>query len=73
LSTEVAAQQEWVPECGGTETPFTTRTGRRLRYMWNPTTGEHAYYDLTNDVFLSTDEATAVLAMHRPAAGATAP
>jgi uracil-DNA glycosylase len=44
--------------------PFTTRTGRRLLYMWNPTTGEHAYYDVTNDVFLSADEATAALAMH---------
>ena len=30
----------------------------------NPTTGEHAYYDVTNDVFLSADEATAALAMH---------
>jgi hypothetical protein len=46
------------------KTPFTTRTGRRLLYMWNPTTGEHAYYDVTNDVFLSADEATAALAMH---------
>ena len=41
-----------------------TRTGRRLLYMWNPTTGEHAYYDVINDVFLSADEATAALAMH---------
>ena len=41
--------------------------------MWNPTTGEHAYYDVTNDVFLSADEATAALAMHRPAGSATAP
>lgn len=54
---------EWVPACGGTETPFTTRTGRRLLYMWNTTTGEHAYYDITNDVFLSNDEASAALAM----------
>ena len=59
-----APQPQWVPAYGGTETPFATRTGRRLLYMWNPTTGEHAYYDVTNDVFLSAEEATAALAMH---------
>jgi hypothetical protein len=64
VTTEAVPQAEWIPACGGTETPFTTRTGRRLLYMWNPTTGEHAYYDVTNDVFLSADEATAALAMH---------
>ena len=37
--------------------------GRRLLWMWNPTTGEHAYYDVSNDVFLSADEGTAALAM----------
>jgi hypothetical protein len=46
----------WVPACGGTEVPFETRTGRTLLYMWNTTTGEHAYYDMRNDVFLSNDE-----------------
>ena len=64
MTTKVDSQPEWVPACGGTETPFTTRTGRRLLYMWNPTTGEHAYYDVINDVFLSAEEATAALAMH---------
>ena len=59
-----APQPQWVPACGGTETPLTTLTGRGLLYMWNPTTGEHAYYDVTNDVFLSAEEATAALAMH---------
>ena len=59
-----APQPQWVPACGGTETPLKTRTGRRLLYMWNPTTGEHAYYDVINDVFLSAEEATAALAMH---------
>jgi hypothetical protein len=64
VTSDAAPQPEWVPACGGTETPFTTRNGRRLLYMWNPTTGEHAYYDVTSDVFLSADEATAALAMH---------
>jgi hypothetical protein len=64
LTAGSAPQPQWVPACGGTETPLTTRTGRRLLYMWNPTTGEHAYYDVINDVFLSAEEATAALAMH---------
>ncbi len=64
MISETVPQPEWVAACGGTETPFTTRTGRRLLYMWNPSTGEHAYYDVVNDVFLSADEATAALAMH---------
>lgn len=59
-----APQPQWVPACGGTETPLTTRTGRRLLYMWNLTTGEHAYYDVINDVFLSAEESAAALAMH---------
>ena len=63
MTAVTTPQPEWIPACGGTEAPFTTRTGRRLLYMWNPTTGEHAYYDVGNDVFLSNDEATAALAM----------
>ena len=64
MNAEAAPHPEWVAACGAAETPFTTRTGRRLLYMWSPTTGEHAYYDVTNDVFLSADEATVALAMH---------
>lgn len=63
MTTDSSAAPDWVPACGGAETPFTTRTGRRLLYMWNPTAGEHAYYDLLRDVFLTTDEAIAALAM----------
>ena len=73
MSTEAVPQPEWVPACGGTEAPFTTRTGRRLLYMWNPTTGEHAYYAGLNAGSPSADEATAALAMHCPAVAATAP
>jgi neutral trehalase len=51
----------WVAACGGTETPFTTRTGRVLHYMWNTQTGEHAYYDVRNDIFLSNEEAQLAL------------
>jgi hypothetical protein len=51
----------WVAGCGGTEVPFVTRTGRKLHYMWNMTTGEHAYYDCINDIFLDTEEAMIAL------------
>ena len=41
----------WIPACGGTEQPFTVR-GETFLYMWNTTTGEHAYYSVTRDLFL---------------------
>ena len=54
----------WIPACGGTEVPFTTRTGRVLQYLWNTTTGEHAYIDCRTDIILSCEEATAALGMN---------
>lgn len=53
-------RDQWVPACGGTEQPFVCR-GRRLHYMWNRLTREHAYLDLAQDRFLSTDEALEIL------------
>lgn len=52
-----AEQGNWVPACGGTEVPFNTRTGRRLLYCWQPSTGKHAYLDLGTDYFLTNEEA----------------
>ena len=52
----------WFPACGGTEVPFTTRTGRRLLYCWQPSTGRHAYLDLDTDLILSDEDAMAALA-----------
>ena len=52
---------DWIAACGGTETPFTSRTGRRLLYVWQPKTGNHAYLDLGTDLIL--DDAEAQLAM----------
>ncbi len=49
--------KNWQVASGGTETPFTTRTGRRLLYVWLPATGEHAYLDLDTDLILTTQEA----------------
>lgn len=55
------ADDDWVPAAGGKEEPFNTKDGRRLQYMWNPSTREHAYLDLDTDVLLSDDEAWKVL------------
>ena len=63
MTTEAFPTSDWVSACGGTETPFTTRTGCRLLYMWNLSTGEHAY-DVASDIFLSNDEASTALAMN---------
>jgi len=54
-------QDVWIPACGGSETPFHTRTGKYLLYCWNPGTGKHAYLDLSNDLILSNEDAFAAL------------
>lgn len=51
---------EWVAACGGTEKPFDV-AGRTLHYMWNRATGEHAYYDVKRDLFLSDEDAFELL------------
>lgn len=53
----------WIPACGGTEVPFFTRTGRKLHYVWQPSTGKHAYLDCGTDIILSDEEASAALGM----------
>jgi hypothetical protein len=57
-------QGNWFPACGGTEQPFTTRTGRRLQYCWQPSTGNHAYLDLDTDIILTDDEAITALGVN---------
>ena len=49
-------QGNWVPACGGTETPFYTRSGKRLLYVYQPTTGDHAYLDCESDLILTDEE-----------------
>jgi hypothetical protein len=56
-------QGNWIPACGGTETEFRTRTGRRLLYCWQPSTGRHAYLDLGSDIILTDEEAQLALGM----------
>lgn len=57
------AQGSWVPACGGTEVPFTTRTGARLLYCYQPSTGRHAYLDCGTDLILTDAEAAALLSL----------
>lgn len=59
-----AEQGAWLPANGGTETPFTTRSGRRLQYCWQPSTGRHAYLDMGTDLILTDDEARLALGTH---------
>lgn len=47
----------WIPASGGTETPFVTRSGLRLQYLYQPTTGRHVYINLDTDIFLTDAEA----------------
>lgn len=51
----------WFPANGGTETPFFTRSRRRLLYCWQPSTGNHAYLDCDTDLILSEEEARLAL------------
>ena len=53
----MARADRWVPACGGTETPFKTRTGRTLLYCWNAASGDHAYLDVDTDIILSNEDA----------------
>lgn len=52
---------EWIPANGGTETPFMTRTGHKVTYMWQPSTGAHAHYSHTWDMFLDREQEIAIL------------
>ena len=49
----------WIPGTG--EEIFKTRTGRRLLYCWQPSTGKHAYLDCDTDIFLDDEEARIAL------------
>lgn len=54
-------EDKWVPACGGSETPFTARSGKRLLYCFNPAVYKHAYLDLDTDTILTNEEALAHL------------
>lgn len=61
---ENITNDSWVPACGGTEVPFKSRSGMRLQYVWQPSTGQHAYLDVDSDIILSDEQAEAAMAMY---------
>ena len=46
----------YIPACGGTETPFTSRSGKRLLYVFHPASGNHGYINVDTDMLLTADE-----------------
>lgn len=64
MKQEKDEQGPWVPACGGTEVPFLTRTRRRLQYLWQPSTGRHAYIDCDTDILLSDEEAQLAIGIY---------
>ena len=54
-------QDNWVPACGGTETPFKARSGATLLYCFNPALRKHAYLDCGTATILTHEEAQAHL------------
>jgi len=58
---EWKAQGEWIPACGGTETPCHYRSGAKLLYCYQPRSGRHAYLDCNTDIILSDEEASQLI------------
>jgi hypothetical protein len=57
------SQGNWYPACGGKEEAFTTRSGYRLLYCYQPSTHTHAYLNLDTDMILSNEEAIRILGL----------
>jgi len=56
-----AADGNWIPACNRTEVPFITRNRYRLLYVWQPSTGKHAYLNCDTDIILTDEEAMMAL------------
>ncbi|HPT72127.1 MAG TPA: hypothetical protein PLE74_07575 [Candidatus Cloacimonadota bacterium] len=54
-------QGNWIPACNNTEVPFIARSGMRLLYCWQPSTGRHAYLNCETDIILSDEESRIAL------------
>jgi hypothetical protein len=57
-------QGDWFPANSGAETPFLSRSGRRLLYCWQPSTGNHAYLDMGSDMILTQEEADLAMQLY---------
>lgn len=60
---EWKSQGDWIPACNCSEQPFTTRSGRRLLYVYQPRSGNHAYLDMGTDLILSPEETRLAMAL----------
>lgn len=60
---EKRKQGNWYPACNGTEVPFVTRSGYRLLYCYQPSTGNHAYLNCETDLILSEEESQSLLSL----------
>ena len=56
-----AEQGDWVPACGGSEVPFFSRSGIKMLYVYQPSTGKHAYINCMTDIIMTDAEAQAAL------------
>lgn len=54
----------WIPANGGSESPFISRSGKKLLYVWDVYSGDHAYLDCGSDIILSAEEAEAALGLY---------
>jgi len=52
------SQGNWEPAC---DVPFISRSGRRLLYCYQASTGKHQYLDCDTDIILTDEEARAYL------------
>lgn len=58
-----ANQGAWVPASNQTEVPFVTRSGHKLLYCYQASTGRHGYLNCETDMILSDEEAAQALAL----------
>lgn len=54
----------WYPACSGTETPFISRSGIRMLYCWQPSTGNHAYLNCDTDIIMTQEESEAAMMLY---------
>lgn len=60
---------QWVPAAGRTEPVFTASSGKRMQYMFQPSTGRHAYLDVDSDVIMDDEDALAHISPKGRASG----
>jgi hypothetical protein len=52
---------QWIAACGGTEEVFKSRSGIRMLYCFQPSSGRHAYLNVDTDIIMTDEEAALAL------------